>query len=276
VSGKCSADNTFGVSSRGSGDSGKNYAFCILYSVFCLLSSGLYGCSVWRYFQPEELSYENLSVRYHQIRLKTSSSPDVLRMIRAPGYELGPRFTGKHLLSQSDTAIASVGQSKDGYKTWFTMVSFDEGNMTAQRKYFYLVDENALLKPTSLGHLQILPKPGLIFDSQMVVQIDVLGKPYVTEQARQIAALMHIAENLSKDIEQLSQDNQTLAVSGMLMNQVLAAVLLELDKSPVLANRLSDKGGVQFNHISFDKGKIGMTVVDNIVTVKIRLGVFAS
>jgi len=259
VSGKCSANNIFGVS--------------ILSLVFCLLSFGLYGCSVWQHFQPEELSYDKLSVSYHQIRLK-SSGVDVLRIIQAPRYELGPHFAGKHLLSQSDTAIASVGQSKDGYKTWFTMVSFDEGNMTAQRKYFYLVDERALLKPTSLGHLQILPKPGLIFDSQMVLQIDVLGKPYVTEQARQIAALMHIAENLSKDVEQLSQDNQILAVSGMLMNQVLAAVLLELDKSPVLANRLSDKSGVQFNHISFDKGKIWMTVEDSIVTVKIRLGLF--
>jgi len=256
------------------GDSNKNYAFCILSSVFCLLSFDLYGCSVWRYVQPEELSYEKLSVSYHRIRLKTSSV-DALRIIRAPGYdELGPSFTGKHLLSQSDTATASVGQSKDGYKTWFTMVSFDEANTTAQRKYFYLVDERALLKPTSLGHLQILPKPGLIFDSQMVLQIDVLGKPYVTEQARQIAALMHIAENLSKDVEQLSQDNQTLVVAGMLMNQVLAAVLLELDKSPVLANRLSDKSGVQFNHISFDEGRIGMTIENNIVTVKIRLGLF--
>jgi len=234
----------------------------------------LYGCSVWRYFQPEELSYEKLSVSYHRTRLKTSSSPDVLRIIQAPGYELGPRFTGKHLLSQSDTAIASVGQSKDGYKSWFTMVSFDEGNTTAQRKYFYLVDESALLKPTDLRHLQILPKPGLIFDSQMVLQIDVLGKPYVTEQARQIAILKQIAENLSKDVDELSQDNQTLVVSGMLMNQVFKAVLLELDKSPVLAKNLSDKSGVQFNHISFDKGRIGMTVEDSIVTVKIRLGVF--
>jgi len=268
VSGKCSANNIFGVSIL-------SPVFCLLFSVFCLLSSGLYGCSVWRYFQPEELSYERLAIRYHQIKLK-SSSVDVLRMVRASESELGPRFTGKHLLSQSDTAIASVGQSKDGYKTWFTMVSFDEDNTTAQRKYFYLVDERALLKPTGLGHFQILPKPGLIFDSQMLLQIDVLGKPYVTEEARQIAALMHIAENFRTDVDALSQDNQTLAVSGMLMNQVFKSVLLELDKTPVLANRLSDKSGVQFNHISFDKGRIGMAVEDNIVTVKISLGLFCN
>ena len=237
----------------------------------------LYGCSVWQYFQPEKLSYEKLSISYHQIRLKTSRSPDVLRMISAysgPESQLPARFIGAHLLSQSDTAIASVGQSKDGYKTWFTMVSFDESDMTANRKYFYLVDERALLKPTDLRHFQILPKPGLIFDSQMVLQLDVLAKPYVTEEARQIAILKHIAENLSKDIDELSQDNQTLAVSGMLMNQVFKEVLLDLEKSPVLAKNLSDKSGVQFNHISFDKGRISIAVDDSIGTVKIRLGLF--
>ena len=249
--------------------------FLILgFPLLVILCWCLYGCSVWRYFRPEELSYEKLSVSYRWIRLKTSSSYDVQRMIHSPQFGLGPSFTGTHLLSQSDTAIASVGRSKDGYKTWFTMVSFDESDMTANRKYFYLVDERALLKPTGIRHFQILPKPGLIFDSQMVLQLEVLAKPYATEQARQIAILKHIAENLSEDIEKLSQDNQTLAVSGMLMNQVFKSVLLELDKSPVLANSLSDKSGVQFNHISFGEGRIGITVDDSIGTVKIRLGLF--
>jgi len=249
--------------------------FLILgFPLLVILCWCLYGCSLWRYFQPEELSYEKLSGSYHWTRLKTSSSNDVLRMIHSLQFGLGPSFTGTHLLSQSDTAIASVGKSKDGYKSWFTMVSFDERDMTANRKYFYLADERALLKPTSLRHFQILPKPGLIFDSQMVLQLDVLAKPYVTEEARQIAILKHIAENLSKDIDELSQDNQTLAVSGMLMNQVFKSVLLELDKSPVLAKSLSDKSGVQFNHISFGKGRIGITVDDSIGTVKLRLGLF--
>ncbi|MFQ6034617.1 MAG: hypothetical protein ACE5NM_02070 [Sedimentisphaerales bacterium] len=256
------------------GDSGKNYTFCILSSVFCLLSFGLYGCSVWRYLQPDELSYEKLSLSYRWIRLNSSSSHDVLRMIHSPQFGLGPNFTGTRLLSQSDTVIASVGRSYDGYKSWFTMVSFDERDMTANRKYFYLMDERALLKPTGLRHFQILPKPGLIFDCQMVLQLEVLAKPYATEQARQITILKHIAKNLSKDIDELGPDNQTLAVSGMLMNQVFEAALLELDKSPVRAKNLSEKSGVQFNHISLGKGRISMTVEDNIGTVRIRLGIF--
>ena len=48
----------------------------------------------------------------------------------------------------------------------------------------------------------------------------------------------------------------------------------ELDSSPVLATRLSQAGGVEFNHINFDKGKVQMVVRADIVMAKIRLGAF--
>ena len=254
-----------------------NFKFWFLlfgFSFSVILCWCSYGCSIWRYFRPEVLSYEKLSASYRLIRLASSSKYDVLRMIHSPQFDLGPNFRGTRLLSQSDTVVASVGRSYDGYKSFFTMISFDESDMTANRKYFYLMDERALLKPTGLRNFQILPKPGLIFDSQMVLQLEVLAKPYATQHARQIAILKHIAENISYDIDKLSKDNQTLAVSGMLMNQVFKAVLLELEKSPVLAKNLSDESGVVFNHISLGKGQISMTIEDNIATIKIRLGIF--
>ena len=254
-----------------------NFEFWFLvfsFSLLVILSWSLCGCSVWRRFKPEEAPYEKLSAGYNLTRLKTSSSHDVMRIIRTTKNVLGPRFTGTHLLSHSETAIASVGQSKNGYKSWFTMVAFDESDMTAKRKYFYLVDEKAVLTPANLRNFQILPKHGLIFDSQLVLSTELLGKGYATEEARQIVILKQVAESLRNDIDELSQDNQTLAISGMLMNQVLKAVLLELDKTPVLAKNLSDKSGVAFTHISFDKGRIGVIVDESIVTVKIRLGVF--
>jgi len=274
TAGKYLADGIIENSSPTSGVRSKESVFRILSPVLCILSFGLYGCSVGQYFQRQELSVERLSVSYYQTKLKTSSSLDVLRMIRASESELGPRFAGTHLLGQSDTAIASMGQSKDGYKTWFTIVAFDENNMTAKRKHFYLVDEKAVVKPTDIRHFQIVPKPGLMFDSEMILPAEVLDRPYVTREARQIAALKQVAEELRKDVDELSQDNQTLAVSGMLINQVFKTVLLELDRSPLLAENLSDKNGVQFNHSSFDKGRIYMTIEDSVVTVKIRLGVF--
>jgi len=238
-----------------------------------VLCCALYGCSIDQYFKPKETPYEELSACYGRIKLKATSSLDVLEMLHKPGYELEPGSV--ELLSQSDTAAASLGQSKSGYKTWFTMVVFNEQSMTAERKYFYLVDEKA---KTSL----ISPGEGLIFDGQIILPVEVLEKPYMTEEAKQIAILKWIADSIRKDTDELSkaaaneasQSYQKLAVSGMFMNQVFKTVLLELDKSPALAKNLSDKSGIQFDHLNFDKGKIQMTVDDSIVTIKITLGSF--
>lgn len=245
----------------------------LVFRLFALfIVCGLCGCSVVRYFQPEQRPREELSASYDQTALKTSSTLDVLGKIQSRKHEL---------LSQSDTMVASSGQNKNGYRTWFSMVAFDEHTMVAQRKYFFLVDERVKISATKLKRFLSAPKGGLTFDSQVVLETEVLTKPYATEEAGQIAILKQVAQSLRKDIDELSgntdgpgQGNKTLTVSGLLMNQVFEAVLLELHKSPVLAKRLSTENGVEFNHIGFDRGNIRMAVEDDIVTVKIGVGLF--
>jgi hypothetical protein len=237
-----------------------------------ILLCGLCGCSVVNYLQPEQLSREELSASYEQTKLKTSSTLDVLGKIQS---------VERELVSQSDTMVASSGENKNGYRTWFTMVAFDEHTMIAKRKYFFLVDERAKISSTKLKRCLAARKQGLIFDSQVVLETEVLEKPYATEEARQIGILRQVAGSLRKDIDELSGDtdgpsqgSKTLTISGLLMNQLFETVLLELDKSPVLAKRLSSSSGVEFNHISFDKGSIRMVVEDDTVTVTIGLGLF--
>lgn len=243
-----------------------------------ILCWALYGCS-----QPESVAYDKLFASYEQTRLKTSGSLDVLGMIRIPDYKVGTGSAVTYLVSQSDTVAASLCQSKSGYKTWFTLVAFDEHTMTARRKYFYLVDELASTAATEPIRLWTGPRRGLRFDCQMVLQTEVLAQPYATEQARQIAILKQVAENLRRDIDELtaqtgtpSQGNQILTVSGMVVNQVFETVLLELSTSAVPAQKLTEKNGYQFNHINFDKGRIRLTLQDDIATVKIGLGAFAA
>ena len=242
------------------------------YLITLILLCGLCGCSVVRHFQPEECPREELSASYDRTALKTSSTLDVLGRIQSRDHEL---------LSQSDTMVASSGQNKNGYRTWFTMVAFDEHTMVAQRKYFFLVDERAKITPTMLKRFLVTPKRGLVFESQVVLETEVLAKPYATEEAGQMAILRQVAERLRADIDDLSgntdgpsQGNKMLTISGLLMNQVFEAVLLELHKSPVLAKRLSSQSGVEFSHISFDKGNIRMVVEEDIVTVRIGVGLF--
>lgn len=246
----------------------------IPFSVFCLLSFSLYGCSAIQSLRHQELSYEKLSASYNQTQLKTSSSLDVLQIIRKTDSDLAPQLTETPLLSQNDTTIASTGQGKNGLLTWVTMVAFDEQSMVARRKYFYLMDEKAWIKPAGIRHLQIVPKPGLIFGSQIVLPAEELNKPYTTEEAKQTALLKLIAESWHKDVDNLNRDNRTLATSGLLVDQVFKTILMDLDKSPSLAKNLSDKSGVMFNHINLDKGRIRITAEGNIVTIKCGLGVF--
>jgi hypothetical protein len=252
--------------------------YCSL--VVAVLSCGLCGCSVVRSFQPESPSYDRLSAVYDNTQLGTTRSLDVLEMVRAPKYEASDSAEA-HLVSQSDTIVAAFGQGEQGYATWFTMVTFDEHTMAARRKYFYVVDEKVNVPLTQPIEFFTEPKRGLMFDCQTVLESDVVSQPYATEEAKQIAVLRYLEEDFRRDLEELSQDkdgsgrsDERLSVSGMLVSQVFDAVMLELRRSPVLAGALKAGSGLEFDHISFDKGRIRLVVEGDIATVKIRLGLF--
>ena len=226
------------------------------FSFQLLVVFGLCGCSVVEYFEPLVPPYDKeLSASYHQTKLKESSSADVLATIHRPEYEL---------LSQSKSVVASLGQKKKGHKIWFNMVAFDENKPAARRKYFFVVDEKA-------KSFLILPRRRLIFDSEMVLETEVLDKPYANENARRIAILEQVLKNSHKDTDELAQDNKMLGICGMLINQTLNTVLQKLDKSPVLASKLSDADGLGFDHITLGKSSIGMGITDDIVKVKVKV-----
>ena len=224
----------------------------------------------------QRFSYQQtLSAPYDQTEIKKSMTLDVLPKIQRSQDELGDDSTGTELLSHSESVVASLGQSKDCYKTWFNMVSFHEYRLNVIRKYFFLVHDKA-------GSFQTRSKRGLRFDCEMVLEKQVLDKPYAAESARQIAILRAVLDNLRKDLNELSADtnapgqsNEMLNVCGMLINQTFETILLKLDSSPILATRLGQTGGFEFDHINFDLGKIQMMVEGDIVTVQIRLGAFA-
>jgi len=242
-----------------------------------LVILGLCGCSsvVSPYIvsvRQESPSDANLSDSYYKIKLKESGALNVLPMLHKPESEL---------LSQSRSVVASSGQSEKGYKTWFNMVAFDENKLTAKRKYFFLVDEKAKRLPGRPKRFLAEPKQGLMFNSQTVLEKAALEKLYTSEDSRQIAILKQVLKNLRKDIDELGEgrdelgsDNKNLAVSGLLINQVFETVLYTLDNSPAQSAMLGEESGVEFNHISFGKGKIRMFVEDDIATVKIGLGAF--
>jgi hypothetical protein len=229
---------------------------CLVVFTCCWLC----GCSVWEYFKREQPPYDaELYATYDETVLKVSSSSGVLPVIHRPTDEL---------LSQSKSVVASAGQKRKGRERWFHMVAFDENKLTARRKYLLIVDD----RPNLLEE----PRKSVSFDCEMVLDSDVLEHPYANDNARRIAILERVQQNARKDGSEVGPDNELLNTCGMLVNQILEAALVELESSPALAARLSERAGMDFSHVNLDKGKIQMLVEADIVKVKMRLGRLAT
>jgi len=248
---------------------------CLFAALF--LGTSLGGCSVMSpWAKARQLSYqEKLSAPYDRIMVTQSIIHDTVPKIQRLQDELGPGLAEAELISHSENVVISLGQSKDGFQTWFNMVTFQENELNAVRKYFFFVDDKA-------RSFELRSSRGLRFDCEMVIAEEMLAEPGTTENAQRIAMLRNVLDNFHKDINELRDDkdkpeqgNKMHDICRMLINQAFEAILRELDSSPVLATRLSQPGGVEFNHINFDKGKIQMIVRGNVVMVKIRLGAFA-
>jgi len=242
-------------------------AFCfgVLVIVFlCCLS----GCSFivlksHMERQKERLFDRDLTAAYDQTRIQKSLTLDVLpRMQSRPG----------EILSQSESVVVSLGRGKEGYKTWFTMVTFHEFELSVIRKYFFVVDEK-VEKTVRYGR-------GFRFDCQMLMNQDEIGAIIDATEAKQTAVLRAVIENLDKDVEKLAggidtpgQENKSLDISVLMIKNVCRTVLREMERSGVLATKISSPEGIEFEHINFGRGKIRIwSEGGNTALVKIRLG----
>ena len=225
--------------------------------------------------QNQQLSEQQvLSAPYDQISLEKSLTLDALPKIRRFKSEAGLLLAETETVSHSDRVVASLGQSRDGYSTWFNMVTFHEYQLNVIRKYFFTVEDRA-------GSLRARPRRGLRFDCEMVLDKKVLDESYTSENMRRIAILRYVLDSIRRDIKELGDDvdvpdqyNKKLDVCGMLINQTLELVLVKLDSSPVLATKLDSSDGVDFDHINFGKGKVRMIVKDDIVAFAMHFGAF--
>ena len=199
---------------------------------------------------------------YDNTVLRESTAADAISMIYYPDCNC-------ELLSQTKNIVASQGQNKRGHKVWFTMVAFDENELTSQRKYICLVDERPKV-------LFFEPWEALRFNTEMVMDKKVLDEPYADENARRIAVLTQVLENVRADMKEISPDNKKINVLGMMINQAMETILVKLDKSPALAANLSNTEGIEFNHINLDRGRAYMSIEEDIATVKIRLGQYVT
>jgi hypothetical protein len=228
----------------------------VILAVCCLAA----GCNVIGFFVDEgPPTNKQIYAQYRRTTLKQSTSAEVLSQFGTPKYAL---------VSQSKSIAALAGITEQRHKMWFNMVSFDENELIAKRKYYFISNE----KPKVLF---VQPWEAIDFGCQMVLPKEILDQPYADENARLIAVLKKVDADTRKDTEEIGIDNTTLGVGGMMADWGMKSLLLKLDNSPALAARLGEPNGVEFDHFNYDKGKLRMVVKDDIVTVKMRFGAFA-
>jgi hypothetical protein len=227
--------------------------------VMCCLAAGCEPGDIPAFFAPEgPPSNGEINSRYRQTILKQSTSAGVLSVFGTPKYAL---------LSQSKSIVALAGDKKQGKKIWFNMVSFDENELIAKRKYVFISDE----RPRQLF---VEPWEGVDFSCQMVLSKEFLDEPYANENARRIAVLKQVEADTRKDTSEIGADNAMLSLCGMMAGQGMEAALTKLSGSPAIASRLNKPKGVEFEHVSFDKCRLRMVIDNDVVTVRMRLGSF--
>jgi hypothetical protein len=236
-----------------------------------LFATCLCGCA-------DPLPYTRLAFPYAHTQLKSSASLDVLNLARAPEYQFEPGMADELLLTQSDTAVAFSGRTSDRRKFWFTLVVFDQYRLTATRKYFFLVDERAEAAPAAEAQVFVPPRKGLAFDSEFAIDPEILTTPYATEEAQKIAMIRWLAERFQKDMTALigssdspARGSAVLTTAGMMMRQTFMGLLVELDKSPGLAQTLADTCGMEFPHISMDTGRARLTTQNDLAALTLRV-----
>ena len=240
--------------------------------LFLVLAS---GCS-----SPEssQLPYSKLALPYARTQLKSTTSLEVLSLARDPAYQFPPREAEPVLLTQSETVVAYSGRSAQRLRTWLDLIAFDHFRMTASRKYFFCIDEWPGADPSRPGHHSVLPRHGLLFDSECLVDPEILTTPYATEEAQKIAVVKWLAEQFKSDVTALvgrakasAQGNEQIAVSGLMVNQAFQGILTELAQAPGLAQNLGTEQGVPFPDLSLGEGRVRLVINNDTAVLMIRV-----
>ncbi len=228
----------------------KNYSLCLTAAI--LVTVGLTGC------KSPLTKYEGVFDRFYSTTLTMSTSSDVLGMIQN---------TDDELLSQSESVVASWGKEGKKDRThWFNMVAFDEEEMTAVRKYAFILEE------TQKGGGNYSPAPALRYDAEMDIRPEVLDSAYANNNAKLLAILTEANTLFKQDSAELTFDSDVLRGSVMMVHHAMNTVLTKLTQSPAYAAQMPLLEGMAFDHPTLGESRIRVVVEEDIVKVKIKAG----
>jgi len=244
-----------------------------------LLSAfGFPGCKTAGRAGSTPTRYAKLATPYRVTQLGRSTSLEVLNVAQDPAWQSDRGKAIPVLLTQGDTVIGYSGQSENTRRTWLNLIAFDEFRMTARRKYFFCSDERFDRTPDDPRQLLFPRRKGILFDAEFIIDPEVLTTPYATAEAQRIEILRWLAGQFRQDLTTLvgdpkspAQGDQSIQLSAMMASQVFQAVLAELSQSPGLAKNLPSETGIDFPHISLNKGHVRLITQNDLGAVKIRV-----
>ena len=106
----------------------------------------------------------------------------------------------------------------------------------------------------------------------MILDEQTLAEPYTSENQKRIAIFKKLHENTRNDIMQVRQDSKVVDTGAMMINQTLERILYVLSQSPGLAEKLNADDGLDFDHLTLGKSRVQMTLNNDVVKLKIRIG----
>ena len=250
------------------------YAYVFTALFLLILLAGCSTVSPWTKAKHHSRQ-ARLSAPYDQIAVKQSIIQNAVPKIQRLNDAEHADLASAEIISHSENVVVAMGQSENGFQTWFNMVTFSENELNVVRKYFFIVDDKT-------KSIQFEPNQGLRFDCEVELDKEIFADPEVSDNARRIEILRSALNYFRKDINELrdepdmpDQGNRKIQICGYLINQTFDMIFFTLNRSPILASRLNQPGGVEFSHINFDKGKIQLVLKRDIAVVKIRVGAFA-
>jgi hypothetical protein len=106
----------------------------------------------------------------------------------------------------------------------------------------------------------------------MILDEKTLAEPYTTENEKRIAIVKKMLEITRDDFMQVRQDSKVVDTGAMMVNQTLERILYVLGQSPQLATRLVEEGGMDFDHLTLDDGRVRLILCKNVAILKLRIG----
>lgn len=212
---------------------------------------------------PEAPTPLQLLATFKGTELGVSTSGDVLASMSYLSYP------GIEIPTTSQTTVSISGPQDLADRTWMTLISFGEDNLTADGKYFMYVND----KPRGFFHHKVT---NARMDIEKVITPSVLTANYPTEEEKNLAVIRDCLKGFNAAARALKTQDRRVRSCTMAGNQLLNERITDYTASPSSMGPITSMTGLAFDTPELGSGRMKMVIKGNIVKLKMVCGPVAS